>query len=304
MSQLRIGILGNVDSWYVKDLRRAAEHELIEVLSFRDLQVGCDEQGAYAKCSLAEERSVVRRLGSVDSDYDLLLIRTMPLGSVEQIIFRMNALQVAERSGLLLVNSARCLEIAIDKWLTLDRLQVAGLPVPSTRCCQTRDAAMVAWSELGEDCVVKPLFGGEGRGLMRVTDADMAWRVFGTLEQLGAILYLQRFIAHPGYDLRLLVIGQQVHAVKRCNTEDWRTNLSRGAVAEPHDATPREQALALKAAEVVGGFMVGVDLLPGLDGSLQVLEVNAVPGWRGTAKALQHDIAGELLGALRPLLLR
>ncbi len=60
------------------------------------------------------------------------------------------------------------------------------LTIPGTTVCQTRNTAMEAFEAWGGDVVVKPLFGGEGRGIVRVDDPDMAWRVFSTLEQIGA----------------------------------------------------------------------------------------------------------------------
>jgi tetrahydromethanopterin:alpha-L-glutamate ligase len=41
-----------------------------------------------------------------------------------------------------------------------------------------------------------------------------------------------------------------------------------------------------------------VDLLPAADGRLLVLEVNAVPGWRGLAEATGRDIADEVAAHL------
>jgi glutathione synthase/RimK-type ligase-like ATP-grasp enzyme len=46
-----------------------------------------------------------------------------------------------------------------------------------------------------------------------------------------------------------------------------------------------------RAAAAVGAPLAGVDLLPGRDGKLYTIEVNAVPGWKGLAKALGMDVA-------------
>ena len=67
------------------------------------------------------------------------------------------------------------------------RLQQAGLPVPPTAVCETAEAALAAFDQLGGDVVVKPLFGSEGRGIVRVSDPDLAVRVFRTLERLQAL---------------------------------------------------------------------------------------------------------------------
>ena len=54
-------------------------------------------------------------------------------------------------------------------------------------------------------------------------------------------------------------------------------------------------AMARRAADSVGAPLAGVDLLPSRDGKLYVLEVNAVPGWKGLAKALDVDVAKLVL---------
>ena len=159
-------------------------------------------------------------------------------------------------------------------------------------CLPESRPALAAFDELGKDVLVKPLFGGEGRGIIRLQDDDMAWRTCSTLQQLGQVLYLQRFIPHFGYDIRVLKIGDQLLSVRRrAQDGGFRTNVSRGAVAEPHRLTEYEEQLARRAAEAVDGAIVGIDLLPARDGGLYVLEVNAVPGWKAVARCLEVDVA-------------
>ncbi len=303
---MKIGVLGNPEGWYVRDLRRASRGEQIEVLSFASLSVALRPTGINVQAMVApsgtehfqanrgQDVSLNRRADG----YDALLVRTMPWGSLEQIIFRMNALHALERQGQRIFNPPRCLEIAIDKWLTLEFLQHGGMEVPSTIACQTRPQALEAFELLGRNCVVKPLFGGEGNGLMHVTDIDLAWRVFGAIEQIGGVFYLQEFLEHDGYDLRLLVIGDEIFAVKRYARGDWRTNVSQGGEAVPHEPSAKEMELAKRAAHMLGGAFLGVDLVPTRDGRLLLLEANAVPGWRGTAAALQVDIARRVIDHL------
>jgi ribosomal protein S6--L-glutamate ligase len=144
--------------------------------------------------------------------------------------------------------------------------------------------------------VAKPLFGSEGKGITRVTDVDVAYRVFKTFERLGAVLYLQRFVEHDGCDLRAFVLGDRVlAAMRRRHKSDWRTNVARGAQTERVTLSPAEVELALRASRAVGAPIAGVDLLPGRDGTTYVLEVNAVPGWRALAKTTNMDVASELL---------
>lgn len=282
---MRIAVLASPESWYLTDLARAAAdgHELVPV-TFSELASMLSSAGA----SIA---SGVTRLDAMDA----VLVRTMPPGSLEQVVFRMDALARLEAMGTVVVNPPKAIEAAVDKYLTSARLLAAGLTIPRTITCQTADAAMTAFTELGGDVVLKPLFGAEGRGITRLNDEALALRAFKMLEQLGAVLYLQEFIEHEGADLRLLVLGERVFGMRRRNPLDWRTNVSRGASAEPLEVTPDLAELAHRAAAAVGAPLAGVDLLPGRDGGLYAIEVNAVPGWKALARALKVDVAGLML---------
>ncbi|HVA51193.1 MAG TPA: RimK family alpha-L-glutamate ligase [Pirellulales bacterium] len=285
---MHIAVLASPDSWYLTDLNRAAagRHELVPV-TFAEL-------AATLSCTGASVASGLTRLEAMDA----VLVRTMPPGSLEQVVFRMDALARLEAAGTLVLNPPKAVEAAVDKYLTSARLLAAGLTIPRTTVCQTADAAMAAFADLGGDVVLKPLFGAEGRGITRLNDEALALRAFKMLEQLGAVLYLQEFLAHEGADLRLLVIGQRVLGMRRRNPLDWRTNVSRGATAEPLEVTPELAELAHRAASAVGAPLAGVDLLPGTDGRLYAIEVNAVPGWKALARALNVDVAAMILDYL------
>src|SRR5205814_8096439 len=130
--------------------------------------------------------------------------------------------------------------------------------------CQNADAAMEALAALGGDVVVKPLFGSEGRGMVRVSDPELAWRTFRAIERTQAVIYLQQFIRHPGWDLRVFVIGGRVvTAMRRRSRGDWRTNVAQGGAGEPVRIGPEEERLALRAGAALGAPLAGVDLLPG-----------------------------------------
>ncbi len=299
---IRIGVLGSRESWYAKDLARAAAKLSSEVslqwLSFSDLQVALPIAGLLQVQSNAASGAIASAPRAIEclTELDAVLVRTMPLGSLEQVIFRMDCLQALSSAGVQVVNPPRSLEVAIDKWLTQHRLHLAGIATPPTIVCQTREAALAAFEQLGGDVLVKPLFGGEGRGILRIQDSDMAWRAFGTLQQLGQVMYVQQFLEHFGYDIRVLFVGQKLFSIKRiAQSGDWRTNLSHGSRAEPHVLTDIEREVAQRSATSVGGSVLGVDLLPLRDGNMVVLEVNAVPGWRGLAATLGVDVARELI---------
>ncbi len=219
----------------------------------------------------------------------------MPPGTLEQVVFRMDMLARLEAAGTLVINPARAIEAAVDKYLASAKLSAAGLRVPETIVCQTVEAALTAFGRLGGDVVVKPLFGAEGRGITRLNDEALAERAFRLLVPLGAVLYLQRYVPHHGYDLRVLVLGRQMWGIRRRNLLDWRTNVSRGATAEPLELEPAVAEAARRAADAIGAPLAGVDLLPGVDGRLYAIEVNAVPGWQALSRTLGVDVARHVL---------
>jgi triphosphoribosyl-dephospho-CoA synthase len=122
-----------------------------------------------------------------------VLARIIPNGSLEQIIYRVDALHWLEDQGVVVMNSPRCIERSVDKFYTSSILQGAGLATPETVVCERADDAMDAFRGMG-DVIVKPLFGSMGLGMVRVSDEDSAWRVFRALEAIRGIYYLQRAV--------------------------------------------------------------------------------------------------------------
>jgi ribosomal protein S6--L-glutamate ligase len=295
---MRVAVLASGDGWHVHDLARAAAqlgHDLAPV-SFRHLQGWIASDQPSVVSSTGTHTRDLDPIPVVLSRVDRILVRTMPAGSLEQVIFRMDVLHRLVAGGVRVLNPPRALEAAIDKYLACCRMEAAGLPVPPTVACESSDAALAAFHTLGGDVVVKPLFGSEGKGITRVNDADVAYRVFRALERTGAVLYVQQFIPHDGCDLRAFVLGDRVlAAMRRRHDSDWRTNVARGATGEPADLSAAETELALRAAKAVGAPIAGVDLLPGRDGRAYLLEVNAVPGWRALARAASVDVACHVL---------
>lgn len=312
---MRIAVLGNAGSWYCNDVARAAEdcgHQC-QRLDFQKIAAACRVQKTTRRrvpgkrdtaCSSDES---ILLLGSEDdsepvqlNEFDVVIVRTMPPGTLEQVVFRMDALTRLEAGGTRIVNSPKSIECAVDKYLTTARLLEHGLPVPATTVCQDSDSAMSGFEQLGGDVVVKPVFGAEGRGICRVSDPDLAFRTFRTLERIGALIYQQQFIAHPGFDVRVLVLdGRIVGAMKRFGDGDFRTNVARSARTEIHSPDEAECRLALEAAAAVGAWFAGIDLLYDETGQCFVLEVNAVPGWRAFSRTTGIDVAARLIGELK-----
>ena len=286
-TDMKIAILGNPQSWYVRTLTDAATR-------------GGHAAEAFDFCRLSsailEPRTRTSQSGTSLDSSDAVLVRTMPPGSLEQVVFRMDVLHRCEAQGLLVVNPPRAIECAVDKYLASARMAAAGLPTPRTIVCETTEDAMRAFEHLSRDVVVKPLFGAEGRGIVRVSDEELAWRVCTALERTRSVLYIQEFLEHDGSDRRLVVLGDRVlGAMERRNPNDFRTNISRKATASSVDASVEECDLALSAARAVGACFAGVDLLRDQQGRWHVIEVNGVPGWRAFERVTRIPVADELI---------
>ena len=232
-------------------------------------------------------------------DAPAVLARIIPNGSLEQIIYRVDALHWLEDRGVRVINSPRTIERCVDKFYTSALLREAGLDTPDTVVCERLDDAMAAVREMG-DVIIKPLFGSMGHGMVRVSDPDTAFRVMRALESTRAVFYVQRVIDHDGADLRAFVVGGRVIAAieRRAADGGWRTNISLGGEARAVDLPPNVAEMALIAASAVDADYAGVDLLRARDGTVYTLEVNGIPGWSGVQSATAVDIAGAIVDHL------
>ena len=230
---------------------------------------------------------------------DAVLTRIVPSGSLDQIIFRVDALHWLEHRGVLVMNSPRAIERAVDKFYTTTLIHDAGMPTPDTVVCERAEDALAAVRAMG-DAIVKPLFGSLGHGMVRLTDPDVASRVLESLEAMHAVFYVQRTIDHGGRDVRVFVIGGRVLGAieRRAPDGDWRTNVARGGSARSFALPAEWERLAIEAARVVGADYAGVDLLPAVDGGVFVLEVNGIPGWQGLQRATGIDVAAAIVAHL------
>lgn len=283
MTAVRIPILSARSGWHVDQLCRAfseRDHEAIEVRYEAIV-------GRYG-----------RRRGITGGDVSLVdapavLARIVPDGSLEQLIVRVDALHALEERGVAVVNSAATIERTVDKSWTTALLDGAGLPTPETVVCEEFDAAMEAFRSMG-DVIVKPLFGSMGLGMLRLREEETAWRVFRTIERIRGVFYLQRTIEHGGRDVRAFVLGDRILAAIERRSPGWCTSVARGAEPVAMRLTAEQERVALAAARAVGADYAGVDLITGPDGTVYVIEVNGIPGWRGLQQATGVDVAGAI----------
>jgi RimK family alpha-L-glutamate ligase len=284
---VHLAVLAARAGWHTRELERAASERghQATVLPYEGLvgRVG----------SAPGLRSLTTELDGAD----VVLARIIPSGSLEQIIFRVDALHRLEDRGVRVINSPRAIERTVDKFWTSALLEQCGLPTPETIVCENYEEAFAGFRALG-DVIVKPLFGSMGLGMVRVSNEEMAYRVFRTIDQIRGVFYLQRAIDHDGSDIRAFVVGNRIAGAIERRSPGWRTNLARGGTARSVPLTDAVSSLALRAAAAVGAEYAGVDLLTGSNGATYVLEVNGIPGWKGLQEATGVDIAGLLIDYL------
>lgn len=284
---MKIAVLAASDSWHFRDLQRAAgdKHQLISI-SFESLG---STVGPHGEATFFA--------GDVDlQEVDGVLVRTMPKGSLQQVVLRMDILSSLARRGVCVINDPKTIELSVDKYLTLARLAEQRIPVPRTLVCEGVDQALAGFKVLGGDVVIKPLFGSMGRGIERLRSRKEAEASFRRRAELGDVIYVQQFIDHGDWDVRFLVIGRQVLGMKRTRVGHWLTNIACGAKAAIHQPTNCEKQLALKVADVTGAEVVGVDVIyDSATGKPLILEANAAPGWTAISDILEMDVAEMIL---------
>jgi len=284
---VHVAILSARSGWHTDELRRAldARGHTGELVAYESLRARIGSSTG----------SHLRVLAHDGQSPDAVLARIIPNGSLEQVIFRVDALHWLEKRGVPVINSPRAIERTVDKFYTSALLSENGIPTPETVVCEDFATAMTVVRDMG-DVIVKPIFGSMGHGLVRISDPDVAFRVLRPLEQTRTVYYIQRVVDHASRDIRAFVIGGRVlGAIERQAPDgDWRTNVSRGGNARPIELCDHDCQLAIRAAAAVGADYAGVDLLHSRDGDAYVIEVNGIPGWQGLQQATGIDVAGAI----------
>lgn len=224
---------------------------------------------------------------------DGILTRAVPGGSLEQVILRMDVLHCLERMGIPFMNTPASIEKAVDKYYTLRLLEMDGVPVPRTVVTQNAYDALRAFRQFG-DAVIKPLFGSGGVGMTRVSDPEVARRVFRALEANRYVMYVQEYLEHGDRDIRVFVLGGEAIAAMYRVGPGWKTSVRQGARPEPCKLTPELAQLAVKCAAVIGLEYAGIDILE-TDHALVVTEVNSSSGWQGLQQVTTFDIADRIV---------
>jgi len=206
-----------------------------------------------------------------------------------------------EGAGLKVINSYDVAETCSNKLATSIALANAKVPTPRTFLALTSDAAEEAADRLGYPFVLKPFTGSWGRMVTVVPDRNTLQSLIEYKEELANpqeqhMYYLQEFVRRPPRDIRAIVAGDKIIACvhRIAPPGEWRTNVARGAVSKAFKPDGQLKEVILKAAEAVGGGILGVDAMESESGYL-VHEVNNTVEFKGAQSAVDTDIPAQLI---------
>lgn len=203
-----------------------------------------------------------------------------------------------EMMGVFSLNESVAISRSRDKLRSLQLLSRKDVGLPVTGFANSpddvRDLIKIA---SGAPLVIKLLEGTQGIGVVMAETTKAAESVIAAFMELDANILTQEFIQESnGEDIRCFVIGDKVVAsmMRKAKEGEFRSNLHRGGSALNIKITPEERRTAVRAAQVLGLNVAGVDMMRSARGPL-VLEVNSSPGLEGIEKTTGVDVATKII---------
>jgi ribosomal protein S6--L-glutamate ligase len=283
---MKIGILSRGPGLY--STRRLAEaatrrgHE-VRILDTLELSMVVEENAPgllYQGKALARCDAIVPRIGASITFFGCAVVRQF------------------EQMGVFTLSSSHAISVARDKLRSIQVLSRHAVGFPPTvflRDPARVDEAMAAIG--GPPAVIKVLEGTQGVGVILAESAKNAQAILETLKLAKQNVLLQKFVAESrGRDVRAIVVGDRVVAAMRriANGDEFRANVHRGGRAEAVELSEPYRACAIKAAQILGLRVAGVDLLESAEGP-KVIEVNSSPGLEGIETATGVDVASAIV---------
>ena len=203
-----------------------------------------------------------------------------------------------EMMGVYTPNSADAIQRARDKLRASQLMAQAGIDMPLTVFGDSPDDTKDLLKMLGKTPhVIKLVEGTQGQGVLLAETRSASEGLIEAFRGLQANFLVQEFIKEAkGADIRAFVVGGKVVAAMRRQAKEgeFRSNLHRGASARALKISKLERETAIRAAEIMGLGVAGVDLIQSERGPL-VLEVNSSPGLEGIEGATKVDVAGAII---------
>ncbi|MFC7430906.1 MULTISPECIES: RimK family alpha-L-glutamate ligase [unclassified Agrococcus] len=227
-------------------------------------------------------------------DYDAILPR---IGN-SITYFGTAVVRQFEQMDVYTPNTANGITNSRDKLRASQILARHDIGMPATTFVRDRNDVIPAIERVGgAPVVLKLLEGTQGIGVILAPTMKVAEAIIETLQSTRQQVLIQRFVTESrGRDIRALVVGDRVVAAMRrvAQGDEFRSNVHRGGSVEAVTLDPEYERVAVRAAQIMGLKVAGVDMLEGNDGPL-VMEVNSSPGLEGIERATNLDIAGAIV---------
>lgn len=283
---MKLAILSRaIRSYSTQRLRTAALDRGHQVKVLNTLRFGID---------LSAEEPDLQFRGKPLSHYDAILPR---IGN-SITYFGTAVVRQFEQMDVYTPNTSWGISNSRDKLRAIQIMSRHQIAMPATTFVRDRADVVQAIERVGgAPVVVKLLEGTQGIGVILAPDIKVAEAIIETLHSTRQNVLIQRFVKESkGRDIRALVVGDQVVAAMRRVAKDgeFRSNVHRGGSVERVDLDPEFERLAVRAAQIMGLRVAGVDMLEGEHGPL-VMEVNSSPGLEGVETATGLDVAGAVI---------
>lgn len=208
---------------------------------------------------------------------------------------------VFQEQGIPVVNSYEVIRNCGDKLLTTLKLAKYGLPVPRTAIAFDRSIALELAKELGYPVVVKPIHGSWGRMMARAVDEASLLDIIDFRENMPSpqfqIHYIQEFVNKPGRDIRAYYVWGEVPVAIYRVSQYWKTNTALGARAEPAELNEEVKELVRRAGDIMGGGVLGVDLMEDENGKVLISELNAVVEFKNTVRVTGYNLPEKIISS-------
>ncbi len=283
---MKLAILScNRKCYSSRRLREAAEDRGHKVKVLNTLRFSLD---------LEEGRPSLNFRSKELSHYDAVLPRI----GASITFFGTAVVRQFEQMDVFCANSSAGISNSRDKLRSLQILSRHKIGMPPTTFVRDKKDVLPAIERVGgAPVIIKLLEGTQGVGVILADSAKIAEAIIETLQSTKQNVLVQRFVAESkGRDIRAFVVGDQVVAAMRrvAQGQEFRSNVHRGGQTEPVELDEEYSATAIRAAQIMGLRVAGVDMLEGKDGP-QILEVNSSPGLEGIESCTQLDVAGAII---------
>jgi len=184
--------------------------------------------------------------------------------------------------------------IGQDKLLTQLKLDQNNIPMPKTYLASTTKAARGILKKVNYPIIMKFPEGTQGKGVMFADSFAGASSLLDALTALKQPFLIQEYVETGGTDIRAVVIGDEVVAMKRTAEQgEERANIHRGGKGKAITLDYEAKKIAVDAAKTIGAEICAVDLLEGFN-EYFVIEVNLSPGLQGITKTTNVDVADKI----------